>query len=107
MDLFAKRNPGKSQRSQEIKAQVSQLLDLSENTTVMVTELNCQDEDCPEVETVIAIFLPGRPKIQATLHLSIDEITKDEIERFCQSAQNSLQEAEVAAAASEENNPTS
>jgi hypothetical protein len=107
MDLFAKRNPAKSGRSQEIKAQVSQLLDLSEETTVMVTELNCQDEDCPEVETVIAIFLPGRPKIQATLHSSIEEITEDEIERFCQNVQNKLQEAEVASAASEENNPTS
>ncbi len=107
MDLFAKRNPAKSERSQEIKAQVSKLLDLSEDTMVMVTELNCQDEDCPEVETVIAIFLPGRPKIQATLHSSIDEITKDEIERFCQNVQDKLQESEVAAGASEENNLTS
>ncbi len=87
MDLFAKRNPVKSQRTQGIKARVAELLDLPEDATVMVTELNCQDEDCSEVETIIAIFRPSQPKIQATLHSSIEEITEAEIERFCRSAQ--------------------
>jgi hypothetical protein len=57
MDLFAKRNPEKGRRTQQIKAQVAELLELDREATVMVTELNCQDDDCPEVETVIAIFL--------------------------------------------------
>ena len=83
MDLFAKKNPAKSVRSQEIKARVAILLDLCDDATVMVTELTCQDEDCPEVETVIAVFRPGLEKLRVTLHCSIDEITEDEIERFC------------------------
>ncbi len=107
MDLFAKRNPGKSQRTQEIKAQVASLLHLNGEATVMVTELNCQDEDCPEVETIIAVFEPGQPKIQVTLHSPIDEITKDEIEHFCKNAQSKPQMDEVVAGASVESNPTS
>src|SRR5580698_880973 len=87
MDLFAKRNPEKIKRAQEIKAKVTELLSLNEDATVMVTELNCQEEDCPEVETVIAIFEPNKPKVQTTLHSSIEEITDDEIERFCSNVQ--------------------
>ncbi|QHN02663.1 hypothetical protein FTO74_04225 [Granulicella sp. WH15] len=80
-----------SQRTQEIKARVTEFLSLTEEATVMVTELNCQDDDCPEVETIIAIFRASQPKIQATLHSSIDEITEAEIERFCKNAQDVLQ----------------
>ena len=87
MDLFAKRNPEKIQRTQEIKAKVAELFSLNEDATVMVTELSCQDADCPEVETVIAIFEPNKPKVQTTLHSSIEEITDDEIGRFCSNVQ--------------------
>ena len=90
MDLFAKKNPLKSARSQEIKAKLTALLELSDDATVMVTELTCRDEDCPEVETVIAVFRPGLAKLQASLHCSIDEITEEEIERFCRQVQNDL-----------------
>ena len=75
-------------RTQEIKARVTQLLSLSDDVTVMVTELNCQDDDCPEVETVVAIFEPGKSKIQTTLHSSVEEITDAEIDGFCRNAQN-------------------
>ena len=88
MDLFAQRNPKKMKRTQEIKARVTQLLSLSDDVTVMVTELNCQDDDCPEVETVVAIFEPGKSKIQTTLHSSVEEITDAEIDGFCRNAQN-------------------
>jgi hypothetical protein len=55
----------------------------------MVTELNCKDADCPEVETVIAIFCTGRPKVQVTLRSSIEEISRDEIESFCRNVKDS------------------
>jgi hypothetical protein len=58
MDLFAKRNPEKGRRTQQIKARIIELLELDQEATVMVTELNCQDDDCPEVETVIAHLPP-------------------------------------------------
>jgi hypothetical protein len=103
MDLFAKRNPEKGRRTQQIKAQVAELLQLDQDATVMVTELNCQDDDCPEVETVIAIFRPGQPKLQITLHSSIEEVTVAEIEQFCRKVQGKANHSEEATAASEQN----
>ncbi len=104
MDLFAKRNPIKSQRTQEIKARVTELLALAEDATVLVTEMNCQDDDCPEIETIIAIFRPSQPKIQGTLFSSIEEITEAEIERFCRNAQNTDQQVKAAVYVSDATN---
>lgn len=39
MNLFAKRNPEKRLRTQQIKAIVAELLELDQDVTVMVTEL--------------------------------------------------------------------
>lgn len=71
---------------------------------VTVAELNCQDDDCPEVETVIAIFETSKPKIQTTLHSSIEGITDDGIEQFCRSAKNTLQHSEASEGASDKTN---
>ena len=103
MDLFAKRNPEKSHRTQQIKVRVAELLELDQDATVIVTELNCQDDDCPEVETVIAIFRPNQPEIQITLHSGIEEITDAEIERSCRDVQSNSTHPEEAAVASEQN----
>jgi hypothetical protein len=103
MDLFAKRNPEKSRRTQQIKAQVAELLELDQEATVMVTELNCQDDDCSEVETVIAIFRANQ-QIQITLHSGIEEITDAEVEQFCRSVQNKPNQPEEITVASEQNN---
>ena len=106
MDLFQKKNPEKGLRAQEIKVRVTQLLSLDDDATVMVTELNCQDEDCPEIETIIAVFRSGQAKLQTTLHSSIEEITDSEIERFCRNAQNGLEQAGAFKGASEETDQT-
>lgn len=106
MDLFAKRSPEKSERTRQIKAAVAAGLGLGEDATVMVTELNCQDDDCPEVETVIAIFRPDVEKIQKTFHCAIDEITDGEVERFCQNLREQLPEVAAPAGAVEEKTTT-
>ena len=104
MDLFARKSPVKSARSQEIKARVAALVELSDDATMMITELTCQDEDCPEVETVIAVFRPGLEKLQATLHCSIDEITEDDIERFCRRVHSDLSGDRTSTDLREDNN---
>jgi hypothetical protein len=104
MDLFAKRNPEKGRRTQQIKARVAELLELDQDATVMVTELNCQDDDCPEVETAIAIFRPDQPKLQITLHSSIEELTDTEIEQACRDIQSKSNPPEETTVASEQNN---
>ena len=104
MNLFAKRNPEKGLRTQQIKAIVAELLELDQDVTVMVTELNCRDDDCPEVETVIAIFRPEQPKVQITLHSSIEELTDAEIERSCRNVENQSNRSEEMLLASEQHN---
>jgi hypothetical protein len=104
MDLFSKRNPDQGRRTLEIKSRICDLLELSQDATVMVTELNCQDEDCPEVETVIAIFRPGRQKVQGTLRSGIEEITDEEIERFCRSVQDPTRLSEMPLSGSDQIN---
>lgn len=104
MNLFAKRNPEKGLRTQQIKAMVAELLELDQDVTVIVTELNCQDDDCPEVETVIAIFRPEQPKLQITLHSSIEELTDAEIERSCRNVENQSNQSEEMLLASEQHN---
>ncbi|HTF68445.1 MAG TPA: hypothetical protein VK638_37780 [Edaphobacter sp.] len=104
MNLFAKRNPEKGLRTQQIKAMIAELLELDQDVTVIVTELNCQDDDCPEVETVIAIFRPEQPKLQITLHSSIEELTDAEIERSCRNVENQSNQSEEMLLASEQHN---
>jgi hypothetical protein len=104
MDLFAKRNPEKGRRTQQIKARVAVLLELDQDATVIVTELNCQDDDCPEVETVIAIFRANQQKVQITLHSSIEELTDTEIEQACRDIQSKSNPPEETTVALEQNN---
>lgn len=91
MDLFAKRNPEKERRTSEIKSRVVDLLQLNQEATVMVTELNCHDDECPEVETVIAVFRPGHQKVQVKLHSGIEQVADEEIERVCRGLRESSQ----------------
>ena len=101
MDLFAKRNPEKERRSSQIKSRVVDLLQLDQEATVMVTELNCHDDECPEVETVIAVFRPGHQKLQVKLHSGIEEVADEEIERVCRGLGETPQSSQAPSAGSE------
>ena len=83
MDIFSSRSPRSSERSNEIKAQVTALLGLGGEATVMVTELACMEEGCPPVETIIAVFRPAMDKLQFRLHRPISEVTAHDIEEMC------------------------
>jgi hypothetical protein len=83
MDLFATSAPGKPEHTSRIKEQVAALLAVSEDTTVMVTELACREEGCPPVETVIAVFQPNASKVQFKLHKAVAEVTEDDLARLC------------------------
>jgi hypothetical protein len=88
MDLFASRGPRYAERANEIKAQVASQLGLSEDATVMVTELSCLEEGCPPIETVIAVFQPAMEKLQFKLHRAIADITTQDIQEICEKHYN-------------------
>ena len=92
MDIFSSRGARSSERSNEIKAQVTAALVLDEQATVMVSELACMEEDCPPIETVIAVFRPDMERLQFRLHRPIAEITAHDIEEICAQQVNSSSE---------------
>jgi hypothetical protein len=92
MNLFSYRSSHSSERSNEIKAQVSVALGLDDEATVMVSELACMEEGCPPVETIIVVFRPAMDKLQFRLHRPISEITAHDIEEMCAQQVNSSSE---------------
>ena len=65
-----------------IKGWARELFGLAEDTTVMVSELRCQEEDCPDVETVIAVLgEPGKARKHKVLK-PMAEVTRDDVLSF-------------------------
>ena len=63
----------------EVKAWVSQAFDLSDDVSIMITQLECTEEGCPPIETVIAIMeTPGKPR-QYKIHKSLPEVKQTDI----------------------------
>ena len=66
----------------EVKSWVSEAFDLSEDVSVMITQLQCTEEGCPPIETVIAIMdTPGKPR-QYKIHKPLAEVNQTDIVRL-------------------------
>lgn len=62
-----------------IKGWVVEHFHLSEDTPLMVTELQCAEEGCPPLETVIAILdTPGSPR-QHKIFKPLAEVTSEDV----------------------------
>lgn len=62
-----------------LKAAVRRLLDLSEDVSVMISELSCTEPGCPPLETVIAVLPADGEARRWTVHLPIAQITEDDL----------------------------
>jgi hypothetical protein len=78
-DLFGTQPRPDPAQLAAIKVWVAETLALSDDVTVMVTELRCSEPGCPPVETVIALLRPGMPPEQRKLDKAIAELTADDI----------------------------
>jgi hypothetical protein len=58
-----------------LKAQVRRLLNLTDDVSISITELNCRDRDCPDIETVIAVLIHGVKPRLARIHKPLPEVT--------------------------------
>ena len=55
--------------------------ELSDEVSLLVTQLECREENCPPLETVIAILdTPGQPR-QFKLHKSVADIVENDVQR--------------------------
>jgi len=77
-DMFGVRprpDPGAAER---VREWVREVLGLSPDTQVMVTELHCTEPDCPDVETVVAVLAPGDAR-KLKLLKPIGEVTREDV----------------------------
>ena len=62
LNFFNSQKENDPQQLVQVKSWVSQAFNLSEDVSVMITQLQCTEEGCPPIETVIAIMeTPGKP----------------------------------------------
>ena len=62
-----------------VKHWVSEAFNLTDNDTILVTELQCHEEGCPPLETVIVIMMEGNRKVHYKFHKRITEIAFEDI----------------------------
>jgi hypothetical protein len=62
-----------------LKDSVRQLLDVDDDTAVMIRQLDCTEPGCPPVETVVAVLPLNAPARRWTLHRPVDQITIDDL----------------------------
>ncbi len=78
-DLFGTRPRNDPAVIDRLKRWTAEALRLPDDTPVMVTELRCAEEGCPDVETVIAVLdTPGRPR-QFKVFKPLGEVTRDDL----------------------------
>jgi hypothetical protein len=77
MNLFSAKP--KTENAASIKEWTRKVLNLDDETIVMVSELQCRESDCPPVETVIAVMRTGAEKRMFKIHRAIDELTEKEV----------------------------
>lgn len=65
-----------------IKSLIRQKLDLSDDITLMVSELQCHEDGCPDVETVIAVMRAGQPPASWKIQKPMADITESDINQL-------------------------
>jgi len=75
-----KRIVGSAGTSHSIKQWVSELLELSEDERVMVSELACHEPGCPPIETVVVVLRGPGDTVMRKFHRRAHELTRAEIE---------------------------
>lgn len=75
---------------ERIKLWVREIMQLAPDTELRVYELRCPDADCPDVETVIAIFAASGGRTFKLMQ-SLTTVTRAAIERLTTSPNPTLQ----------------
>jgi len=77
--LFGQRPAPDLEANARVKGWLRELLGLPDDAVVMVSELRCQDDDCPDVETVIAVMgEPGKAR-KHKLFKPLADVTREDI----------------------------
>ena len=81
MDLFSRTNlKADPAKVKQVKTWIAEILNLNEQVTISLNQLTCREPDCPPIETAIVIV--EQPPKQYTIHKSIAEIERSDIEQL-------------------------
>ena len=79
LNIFNSQQKSDPRQLVQVKSWVYQTFDLSEDISVMITELQCTEEGCPPIETVIVIMeTPGKPR-QYKIHKPLSDVNQADI----------------------------
>lgn len=79
LNLFDQQPKPRPEIVARIKEWTCELFPLSHEATVMVSELRCQEQDCPDVETVIAILAGAGQTHHYKLLKPMAEVTREDL----------------------------
>jgi hypothetical protein len=80
MNLFGGKRTIQPGQADRIKDWTREVFHLNDETTVMVTELECREPGCPPIETVIAVLKgPGNTQ-QYKIHKAANEVGLSDIQ---------------------------
>jgi hypothetical protein len=79
ISILVPRGKADPARTLEIKKWIEEVFQISDDQTVMVTELQCSEHGCPPVETVIVIMGAAHYRVQHKLHKAVGEVTVEDI----------------------------
>ena len=82
MNLFGGRRGIDPDQADRIKSWSRSAWALSEETTVMVTELECREPGCPPIETVIALLEGPGKTTQFKIHKTDGDVTQRDVEEL-------------------------
>ena len=77
IDLFPNKPKVTPEQSQRVKDWIYQVLQINSNTVISLSQLQCQDPDCPPIQTAIAIMTSPHRVIR--IHKAIPDITYGDI----------------------------
>jgi len=79
IDLFAPKSATNAEAAARVKGWVRDVMGFPEDTTITVIELRCREDDCPDVETVIAVLgEPGKARKHKVVK-PLADVTFDDI----------------------------
>ena len=79
LNIFNSQQKSDPRQLVQVKSWIYQTFDLSEDISVMITELQCTEEGCPPIETVIVIMeTPGKPR-QYKIHKPLSDVNQADI----------------------------
>lgn len=81
-DILGLSRPPTDDATRQVKAWVKEIRGLPEEAVVIVSELNCHEDGCPDIETVIAIMGAGAADAKTKLAKPIGRVTREDIEAW-------------------------